>query len=203
MDYKILHRNPCLPTGRLKGGIPIQNDDEIVSRGDFLEESEDESYEEDDEDESSDDNDLSFNNSGEWYPDVEDQIDSSADADTEDDILDSDEYYSSSDTNAGWNNDDDDEDVSEGNDVNFDDFDDPDYGEDGDSVASAESYHSYDDEDDDDYSDLECVMDDSKPSPKRRKIRDGMVESASRIGVDVQSTPTSVDSLLTNFVSRL
>lgn len=179
------------------------DDDEIVSRGDFLEESEDESYEEDDEDESSDDNDLSFNNSGEWYPDVEDQIDSSADADTEDDILDSDEYYSSSDTNAGWNNDDDDEDVSEGNDVNFDDFDDPDYGEDGDSVASAESYHSYDDEDDDDYSDLECVMDDSKPSPKRRKIRDGMVESASRIGVDVQSTPTSVDSLLTNFVSRL
>lgn len=173
-------------------------DDENLSHADIMEESEDESYEEDVEDESCDDNDLSFDCSGEWYPDVEDQIDSNLDTDTEDDILESDEYYSSSDTNVGWNND---ENVSEGNDVNFDEFDDPDYGEDGDSVSSAESYDS--DDDDDDCSDLECVMDDSKPSPKRRKIRDGMVESASRIGVDVQSTPTSVDSLLTNFVSRL
>jgi len=144
----------------------------------------------------SDDESDGSSEGGDWYPDSEDQVDVDDDDDTEGEFFDSDEYYSSSD--LGGNDDDggggDDDDDDDMNDDEFDGFN----NEEDDSVVSVDFRDS---DDEGEGSDLEGCKDDSKPHWKRRKIRDGMLESAMKMGVDVDSSPTSVDSLLTNFVS--
>lgn len=148
-----------------------------------------------------------------WHPDDEDYCSEGADED-DDDLLESDEYTVSNNDDADNGDENEDEELSsmlhqeeeeeaedqegdcEGNDG-------PDYFLDDASTDSSVLLQDSFDDISSDGSDLEYEQDDTRKGWKKRRktISEKMSENATKIGVDVESCPSSVDCLMQNYVS--